>query len=296
MPFESLYPNPFDAAAEQLDTGGATAVDMQRDDDEGIPDAAITAPEDAGAELPAEVTTKASLVERIRGFPYLNLLSRRDTDEASTTETVDTPPEPALAAEPGEAPDSRLDIHRPDILTPAQKEIAAVVDETTKDVYQTWAGLRHYPKSYVREVPGECFPLSDILQDILKKGYDIDTTMREYVPTGADLTQVRHYFLETDTGDQEFDMELDGTWHQWISKWEERPKYTEQPNVLIVPKNNLAASLTAHGVPAKYHHIWTKAQPSTSVEDMRTQVSGGVLEAAKFFVHQHYLQEQWFKR
>lgn len=247
-----------------MDSGQVPADDLSGVADEGIPDVAITAPDNAvdeswdtatgqPLELPNpydlgpsfEQPTEPEVRPSFRGF--VQVIEPEPMEPKVDMTEID----PGLVS----------DIRRPNILTKGQLEIAQAADAAAAEGYEIWSDVTGEAVESIKQTSGYCKEISIVTGGILRATTGMNTRLLQYFPNWGGPGRGWHFLLETQTGIPDGELELDFTWKQMIEQWEKDPAYDDKPDVLAVPRLELPPALSAHKIPASHHNIWTEAIP-----------------------------------
>lgn len=130
------------------------------------------------------------------------------------------------------------------------RELTEITDEAASDAYFAYAKASGIRQSNARQYPGSCSPVFYIMQHELRKR-GVETQHMWWFEAGNN-----HHFLRTvmPNGDTFF---MDPTWQQYLP---EGTDYSQHPHVLIMPSDQMAETLAAHGVPESRHRSWLAAK------------------------------------
>ena len=138
---------------------------------------------------------------------------------------------------------------RPDSLHPYE-EFAGVVDAAAMRAYFRIARESGRRQDHQRQDFGSTYELFYVLQHELRT-QGIETEHMWWYQAGNN-----HHFLRTvDVPGEVFD--IDAGWQAYLPKGTD---YSQKPNVLIAPTDQMASALAAHGVPWSAHEVWLNAR------------------------------------
>jgi hypothetical protein len=138
---------------------------------------------------------------------------------------------------------------RPYSLHP-HEELVQLVDGVSANAYLTYARVSGMRQDSTRQYPGSCSSMFYIMQHELRKQY-VETQHMWWFEAGNN-----HHFLRITLPDGEM-IYIDPTWQQYLPK---DTDYSQHPNVLIGPTDQITEILTMHGVPESLHRSWLAAK------------------------------------